>query len=138
MGIVASQMSQSSEWVAWVGPARKGDAAAIERLEQYFAPFVHAVLLSRLSHKKAGTLVKPVLADTVFRLGGLSNDAGFGAWLLLAARECILGRFAIGDVTGCAEPLDHLSVLINNRHGVGQSPTDGAIGTQDSMLEREK
>jgi len=80
-------MSERSEWVSWVGPARKGDLDAIDQLTQYFSPFVHAVLVSRLSHRTAAGLVKPVISQSVFRLSGLSSDAGFATWLLSAARE---------------------------------------------------
>ena len=56
-------MSDGGEWVSWVGPARKGDAGAIEQLEQYFTPFIHAVVLSRIGHHLAGKLIKPVFAS---------------------------------------------------------------------------
>lgn len=106
-------MSESSEWVGWVGPARKGDVEAIEKLENYFSPFVHAVLLSRLSHKMAATLVKPVLAQTVFRLGGLAHDEGFGTWVLTAARE---KAFDVAKTPGATVDVPGPDPLVNNGH----------------------
>src|SRR4051812_32917738 len=86
-GIVATGMSEGSEWVAWVGPARAGDAGSIERLEEYFAPFIHAVILSRVGHHLAGKLVKPALAAAISRLAALPNDSNFGHLVLHSARE---------------------------------------------------
>ncbi len=106
-------MSESSEWISWVGPARQGDVDAIEKLEQYFSPFVHAVLLSRLSHKVAQTLVAPVLAQAVLRLTGLSSDAGFGSWVLMAARE---RAFDAAKVPGATIDQPGLDALVNNGH----------------------
>ena len=80
-------MGDGGEWVGWVGPARKGDGAAVERLEQYFTPFIHAVILSRVGHHLAGKVVKPAFVLATRRLAALTDDAGFGKTVLVAARE---------------------------------------------------
>ena len=80
-------MSDGGEWVGWVGPARKGEAGALEQLEQYFTPFIHAVVLSRVGHHLAGRLIKPIFALAIRRLPDLTQDGGFGSALLVTARE---------------------------------------------------
>src|SRR3954466_13289867 len=80
-------MSEGSEWIAWAHSARTADAAAIERLEEYFAPFLHAVLLSRIGHHLAGKLVKPAFKQALQRLPSLPTDAAFGPAAIAAARE---------------------------------------------------
>ncbi len=80
-------MSDGAEWVGWVGPARNNEASALEQLEQYFTPFIHAVALSRVGHHLAGKLIKPAFALAVRRLATLSEDSAFGTAVLTAARE---------------------------------------------------
>ncbi len=112
LGIVVAQMSPSSQWVAWVGPARKGDAKAIDKLAQCFSPFVHAVLLSRLSHLSATALVRSVL-DQTLRKGSLPNETSFASWLLAAARE---RAFEAAKLPAALVDLPGADPMVNNAH----------------------
>lgn len=73
------------DWRDDVGAARNGDGDARERLAEYFAPFVHGVLLAHLPHHVSHRLQQEVVTQALRALP--ADDAKVGAHVVAAARR---------------------------------------------------
>lgn len=74
------------QWREDVGPARAGDAAARERLREYFTPFAHAVALAHAPHHVAERVVPRALDQALASLTGVADDA-LGPHVMAVARK---------------------------------------------------
>lgn len=77
----------AQEDTALVAAARRGDRTAFGRLYQRFAPLVHGILLARVPRCEAEDLLHDVFLSALRRLETLRDDAAFGAWLAMIARN---------------------------------------------------
>ncbi|MBX7097958.1 MAG: Flp pilus assembly protein CpaB [Myxococcaceae bacterium] len=102
-----------ADWIALVAPARQGDVAAIEQLEQRLAPYAHAVLLSRVSHQVASALVPQVLAQVLFRLHELRDDSELGQRIAGVART--LGAESARSTGAAVEQADSDPLVTQGR-----------------------
>lgn len=76
-----------SEGSLLVGAMRRGDKRAFERLYELYAPMVHGVLLARVPRDEVDDLVQDVFLTAYRKLETLREDAAFGGWLAMIARN---------------------------------------------------
>lgn len=74
------------QWREDVGPSRAGDAAARERLREYFTPFAHGVALAHAPHHVADRLVPRALDQALASLTGVADEA-VGTHVMAIARK---------------------------------------------------
>jgi pilus assembly protein CpaB len=75
-------------WLAWVHAAKRGDGAAREELAQFVTPFVHGVLVCRLSTRAANMVLPPLLGELLARLVEQeSAPRTRGPWLVSEVRR---------------------------------------------------
>ncbi len=72
---------------ALVALARHGDRDAFARLHRAYAPMVHGILLARVPRGEVDDLVQDVFIVAMERIGSLRDDAAFGGWLAMIARN---------------------------------------------------
>jgi RNA polymerase sigma-70 factor (ECF subfamily) len=70
-----------------VTAARQGDRTAFGKLYERFAPMVHGILLARVPRSDAEDLLHDVFVCALRRLETLRDDAAFGGWLAMIARN---------------------------------------------------
>jgi len=70
-----------------VRAARRGDRDAFRRLHDRYARMVHAILVARVPFGEAADLAQDVFVLALARLDGLREDAAFGGWLAMIARN---------------------------------------------------
>jgi RNA polymerase sigma-70 factor (ECF subfamily) len=75
------------ELCALVSAARAGDERAFERLYERFGRMVHGILMARVPHVHVEDLVQDVFVAAWQRLDALRDDAAFGGWLVMIARN---------------------------------------------------
>jgi RNA polymerase sigma-70 factor, ECF subfamily len=73
--------------VTLVAAARQGDREAFARLYSHYARMVHGILLARVPHDEVDDLVQDVFLAAMRRLPSLRDDAAFGGWLAMIARN---------------------------------------------------
>jgi len=67
--------------------ARHGNRAAFGRLYDKYAPMVHGILLARVPRSDVDDLVQDVFLAALRQLSSLRDDAAFGGWLAIIARN---------------------------------------------------
>jgi RNA polymerase sigma-70 factor (ECF subfamily) len=72
---------------ATVRAARGGDERAFERLYVLYGRMVHGILLARVPRGQVDDLVQDVFIAAWRRLSSLRDDAAFGGWLAMIARN---------------------------------------------------
>jgi len=72
---------------ALVAAARHGDRDAFGRLYLQYARMVHGILLARVPHDEVDDLAHDVFLLAMRRLDSLRDDAAFGGWLAMIARN---------------------------------------------------
>jgi RNA polymerase sigma-70 factor (ECF subfamily) len=80
-------MTDTGSEATLVRAARSGDRAAFGRLHEQFAPMVHGVLLARVPRREVDDLVQEVFLLALRKLSTLRDDAAFGGWLAMIARN---------------------------------------------------
>lgn len=70
-----------------VAAARRGDRAAFGHLYDRYARMVHGILLARVPPGDVDDLVQDVFLLALRRLHTLRDDAAFGGWLAMIARN---------------------------------------------------
>jgi RNA polymerase sigma-70 factor, ECF subfamily len=70
-----------------VAAARQGDRQAFAHLYSQYVRMVHGILLARVPHGEVDDLVQDVFLVAMRRLPSLRDDAAFGAWLAMIARN---------------------------------------------------
>ena len=82
-----SPESRASEETRRVEAARAGDRPAFDLLYRRYAPMVHGILLSRVSHRDVEDLAQDVFLIVFRRLPELRDPAAFPGWLARIARN---------------------------------------------------
>lgn len=72
---------------AWVAAAARGDRTAFAAIYRFFAPMVHAVLLTRVSRADADDLTQEVFVKAMDAISQLNTPDAIGPWLCAAARN---------------------------------------------------
>ncbi|HTQ55917.1 MAG TPA: sigma-70 family RNA polymerase sigma factor [Bryobacteraceae bacterium] len=72
---------------ALVAAARHGDRQAFGLLYVNYARMVHGILLARVPPGEVDDLVQDVFLQAMRRLSSLREDAAFGGWLAMIARN---------------------------------------------------
>ncbi|MFY9553452.1 MAG: sigma-70 family RNA polymerase sigma factor [Blastocatellia bacterium] len=72
---------------ALVRAVRHGEQEAFGRLYGLYAPMVHGILLARVPWSDVDDLVQDVFLAALRKLDTLRNDAAFGGWLAMIARN---------------------------------------------------
>lgn len=70
-----------------VAAARVGDRAAFGQLYDRYARMVHGILLARVPAAEVDDLVQDVFLSALRRLDTLRDNAAFGGWLAIIARN---------------------------------------------------
>ena len=71
----------------YVGLARMGDREAFAYLHRSFASMVHGILLARVPRGEVDDLAQDVFMLAMERIHSLRDDAAFGGWLAMIARN---------------------------------------------------
>ncbi|MDQ3684804.1 MAG: sigma-70 family RNA polymerase sigma factor [Acidobacteriota bacterium] len=72
---------------ALVALVKGGDREAFGRLYDLYAPMVHGILLARVPFDEVGDLVQDVFLVAFRKLATLRDEASFGGWLAMIARN---------------------------------------------------
>ncbi|MCI0485158.1 MAG: sigma-70 family RNA polymerase sigma factor [Blastocatellia bacterium] len=70
-----------------VEAVRRGDQEAFAKLYDLYAPMVHGILLARVPWSEVDDLVQDVFLMAFRKLDTLREDAAFGGWLAMIARN---------------------------------------------------
>ena len=70
-----------------VEAVRRGDQEAFGKLYDLYAPMVHGILLARVPWSEVDDLVQDVFLVAFRKLDALREDAAFGGWLAMIARN---------------------------------------------------
>lgn len=70
-----------------VKAVRRGDQEAFGKLYDLYAPMVHGILLARVPWSEVDDLVQDVFLVAFRKLDALREDAAFGGWLAMIARN---------------------------------------------------
>lgn len=84
---VRARVTEATEEAVLVKAARHGGHEAFARLYSLYAPMVHGVLLARVPWAEVDDLVQDVFLAALKKLDTLRDDAAFGAWLAMIARN---------------------------------------------------
>ncbi len=76
-----------SEEALLVKAVRHGEQEAFAKLYSLYAPMVHGILLARVPWGEVDDLVQDVFLAALKKLNTLRDDAAFGAWLAMIARN---------------------------------------------------
>ena len=71
----------------WVVAASRGNRDAFAALYRYYAPMVHAVLLTRVTRADADDLTQEVFVKAMDAISQLNDPGAVGPWLCAAARN---------------------------------------------------
>jgi RNA polymerase sigma-70 factor, ECF subfamily len=82
-----ARVTEISDEALLVKAARHGDQEAFAELYSLYAPLVHGILLARVPWSEVDDLVQDVFVITFRRLNTLRDNAAFGAWLAMIARN---------------------------------------------------
>jgi len=81
------RVTESSEEALLVKAVRHGEQEAFAKLYNLYAPMVHGILLARVPWGEVDDLVQDVFLAALKKLSTLRDDAAFGAWLSMIARN---------------------------------------------------
>lgn len=82
-----ARVTEFSEEVLLVKAVRHGEQEAFAKLYCLYASMVHGILLARVPWGEVDDLVQDVFLAALKKLNTLRDDAAFGAWLAMIARN---------------------------------------------------
>ena len=82
-----ARVTEFSEEALLVKAVRHGEREAFAKLYSLYAPMVHGILLARVPWGEVDDLVQDVFLVALKKLNTLRDDAAFGAWLAMIARN---------------------------------------------------
>ena len=82
-----ARVTEFSEEALLVNAVRHGEQEAFAELYSLYAPMVHGILLARVPWGEVDDLVQDVFLVALKKLNTLRDDAAFGAWLSMIARN---------------------------------------------------
>jgi RNA polymerase sigma-70 factor (ECF subfamily) len=82
-----ARVTGASEEALLVKAVRHGEQEAFAKLYSLCAPMVHGILLARVPWGEVDDLVQDVFLVALKKLNTLRDDAAFGAWLSMIARN---------------------------------------------------
>lgn len=82
-----ARVTEFSEEALLVKAVRHGEQEAFAKLYSLYAPMVHGILLARVPWDEVDDLVQDVFLVALKKLNTLRDDAAFGAWLAMIARN---------------------------------------------------
>lgn len=82
-----ARVTEPSEEALLVRAVRHGEQEAFARLYSLYAPMVHGIVLARVPWCEVDDLVQDVFLVALKKLNSLRDDAAFGAWLAMIARN---------------------------------------------------
>ncbi len=82
-----ARVTEFSEEALLVKVVRQGEQEAFATLYSLYAPMVHGILLARVPWGEVDDLVQDVFLVALKKLNTLRDDAAFGAWLAMIARN---------------------------------------------------
>jgi len=82
-----ARVTEFSEEALLVKAVRHGEQEAFAKLYSLYAPMVHGILLARVPWGEVDDLVQDVFLAALKKLNTLRDDAAFGAWLAMIARN---------------------------------------------------
>jgi len=82
-----ARVTDTSEEALLVKAVRHGDQEAFARLYSRYAPMVHGIVLARVPWSEVDDLVQDVFLIAIKKLSSLREDAAFGGWLAMIARN---------------------------------------------------
>jgi RNA polymerase sigma-70 factor (ECF subfamily) len=80
-------VTKTSEAALLVKAVRHGEQEAFAKLYSLYAPLVHGILLARVPWSEVDDLVQDVFVITFRKLHTLRDNAAFGAWVAMIARN---------------------------------------------------
>lgn len=82
-----ARVTEFSEEALLVKAVRHGEQEAFAKLYGLYAPMVHGILLARVPWGEVDDLVQDVFLVVLKKLNTLRDDAAFGGWLAMIARN---------------------------------------------------
>jgi RNA polymerase sigma-70 factor (ECF subfamily) len=82
-----ARVTEGSQETLLVKAVRQGEQEAFASLYSLYAPMVHGILLARVPWGEVDDLVQDVFLVALKKLNTLRDDAAFGAWLAMIARN---------------------------------------------------
>lgn len=82
-----ARVTEFSEEALLVKAVRRGEQEAFAKLYSLYAPMVHGILLARVPWSEVDDLVQDVFLVVIKKLNTLRDDAAFGGWLAMIARN---------------------------------------------------
>ena len=82
-----ARVIEISEEALLLKAVRHGEQEAFAKLYSLYAPMVHGILLARVPWSEVDDLVQDVFLAALKKLNTLRDDAAFGAWLAMIARN---------------------------------------------------
>ena len=82
-----ARVTEFSEEALLVKAVRHGEQEAFAKLYSLYAPMVHGILLARVPWGEVDDLVQDVFLVVLKKLNTLRDDAAFGGWLAMIARN---------------------------------------------------
>ncbi len=82
-----ARVIEISEEALLLKAVRHGEQEAFAKLYSLYAPMVHGILLARVPWSEVDDLVQDVFLAALRKLNTLRDDAAFGAWLAMIARN---------------------------------------------------
>ena len=82
-----ARVIEISEEALLLKAVRHGEQEAFAKLYSLYAPMVHGILLARVPWDEVDDLVQDVFLAALKKLNTLRDDAAFGAWLAMIARN---------------------------------------------------
>lgn len=82
-----ARVTEISEEAVLVKAVRHGEQEAFARLYSFYAPMVHGIVLARVPWSEVDDLVQDVFLMALKKLNTLRDDAAFGGWLAMIARN---------------------------------------------------
>ena len=82
-----ARVIEISEEALLLKAVRHGEQEAFAKLYGLYAPMVHGIMLARVPWSEVDDLVQEVFLAALKKLNTLRDDAAFGAWLAMIARN---------------------------------------------------
>jgi len=82
-----ARVIEISEEALLLKAVRHGEQEAFAKLYSLYAPMVHGIVLARVPWGEVDDLVQDVFLAALKKLNTLRDDAAFGAWLAMIARN---------------------------------------------------
>lgn len=82
-----ARVTEFSQEALLVKAVRHGEQEAFAKLYSLYAPMVHGIMLARVPWGEVDDLVQDVFLAALKKLNTLRDDAAFGGWLAMIARN---------------------------------------------------